>query len=205
MMDQLDWQVPDRVVVPGGNLGNLSAIGKGFKEMFDLGFIDRMPRLTVVQAKGADPFVRMLQSNADHLAAVTAHTLATAIKIGNPVSWKKALRALTWTNGDFAEVGEEEIADAKAMIGRDGIGCEPASAATLAGIKQMVASGQIDKDERVVAVLTGNLLKDPTYTIEYHSGNLVEDGTGNRIPSHFANPPRTVHADKDQIIALLNL
>ncbi|HZS46981.1 MAG TPA: threonine synthase [Blastocatellia bacterium] len=205
MLDQLDWIVPDRVVVPGGNLGNVSAIGKAFKELFNAGFIRRMPRLTVIQAKGANPFVEMLENKQDHLTPVTANTLATAIKIGNPVSWKKALRALAWTNGDFAEVTEEEIADAKAMIGRDGIGCEPASAATLAGIKKLVDSGKIDKDETVVAVLTGNLLKDPAYTIDYHSGELIDPTNNQKISSQFANPPRKVPANKEQLKAILSL
>ena len=213
LLDQLNWQVPDSVVLPGGNLGNVSAIGKGFKELLDLGFIDRMPRLTVIQAKGANPLIRMLESKNDTLTPMTAHTLATAIKIGNPVSWKKAVRALEWTNGNCTDVTEEEIADAKAMIGRDGIGCEPASATTLAGIKKLIAQGVIDKGENVVAILTGNLMKDPGYSIDYHLGELFEEKTTKteniqttgKISGNFANPPKQVSVDKEKIKKMLGL
>src|SRR5215510_1977467 len=142
MMEQCQWQAPDWIVLPGGNLGNTSAFGKALREMFDLGFIDRMPRLAVIQAEGAAPFYDLLKSrNKSALSPVAEPaTLATAIRIGNPVSWKKALRSLEWTDGVVERVSEQEIADAKAIIGRDGIGCEPASAATLAGIKRLVAS-----------------------------------------------------------------
>ena len=213
LLDQLNWEIPDRVVLPGGNLGNVSAIGKGFKELFDLGFIDRMPGLTVVQAQGASPLVKMLENQNDVLTPMAAHTLATAIKIGNPVSWKKAVRALKWTDGNCTDVSEEEIADAKAIIGRDGIGCEPASATTLAGIKKLIAQGDIDKDENVVAILTGNLMKDPAYSIDYHSGELFEEKTtrtetvfaDRKISGNFANPPKRVTANKDEIKQLLGL
>jgi len=213
LLDQLDWQVPDRIVVPGGNLGNVSAFGKGLKELFDLGFIDRMPRLTIVQAEGANPLVRMLESGSDTLTPMTAHTLATAIKIGNPVSWKKAIRALEWTNGTCIDVTETEIADAKAMIGRDGIGCEPASATTLAGIRKLVSTGELDKDENVVGILTGNMMKDPGYAIDYHRSELFEEKISRTETTHasgkisggFANPPQQVSVDKEAIKRILGL
>ena len=143
MMEQCNWRVPDWIVLPGGNLGNTSAFGKALHEMLELKLIDRVPRLAVVQAEGAAPFYELFSSTDRSALHPSAHpsTLATAIRIGNPISWKKALRALEWTNGVVERVNEVEIADAKAIIGRDGIGCEPASATTLAGIKRLVSRG----------------------------------------------------------------
>ncbi len=144
MMDQRDWRVPDWVVLPGGNLGNASAFGKALREMRELGLIDRLPRLAVVQAEGAAPFYEMVRSGAPCLHAVEhPETLATAIKIGDPVSWPKALHEIRTSGGVVEKVTEQEIADAKAVIGRCGIGCEPASAATLAGIRKLTAAGVI--------------------------------------------------------------
>ena len=209
MMEQNGWRAPDWVVVPGGNLGNSSAIGKALHEMRGLGLIDRLPRLAVIQAEGASPFFDLLGSP-DRSALrpfASPVTLATAIRIGSPVSWKKALRALDWTGGEVERVSEQEIADAKAVIGRDGIGCEPASATTLAGIKKLVASGRIDSSAEVIAVLTGNLMKDSSYTIDYHTGSLAldEGGTKREIRSTFANRSVRVAADKSRIARLLDL
>jgi threonine synthase len=203
MMEQCGWQPPDWIVLPGGNLGNTSAFGKALHEMKQLGFIERMPRLAVIQAEGAAPFYELFTSSdrsALHPVANPA-TLATAIRIGNPVSWKKALRALDYTDGVVERVTEQEIADAKAIIGQDGIGCEPASAATLAGIKRLVASGEISESNNVIAVLTGNLLKDPSYTIGYHTDGLVidQDGEQSLIKGSFANRSVRSAADKDEI------
>jgi threonine synthase len=206
MMEQAEWHAPDWIVVPGGNLGNSSAIGKALHEMAELGFISRMPRIAIIQAEGASPFYELFASS-DRTAfqpAAKPQTLATAIKIGNPVSWKKALRAIDWTNGVVERVTEQEIADAKAIIGQDGIGCEPASAATLAGLKRLVASGVIASTDDVIAVLTGNLLKDPTYTIGYHTNNLSLESAG-RIEGNFANAPVRVAADKKEIKRLLDM
>src|SRR5262249_4065404 len=143
----------------------------------------------------------------DDLAAVkNPQTLATAIKIGAPVSWPKAWRAVSWTNGRVLAVSEQEIADAKAMIGRDGIGCEPASATTVAGIKRLVASGKIAADETVVAILTGHLLKDSDYVINYHDEKLLApDSTGRKHPlkGTFANHPVRVPAQTDRILDIL--
>lgn len=209
LMEQLDWRAPDWIIVPGGNLGNSSAIGKALYELYSLGFISRLPRLAVIQAERASPFYDLFAS-ADRQslkAFARPETLATAIRIGNPVSWKKALRALVWTDGVVERVTEQELADAKAVIGSDGIGCEPASAATLAGLRRLVAGNQIAKDAEVVAILTGNLMKDSGYTISYHTEKLALETDGGRqeIKSNFANRPVRVEADKEKIKKLLEL
>lgn len=203
MMEQCGWQTPDWIVLPGGNLGNTSAFGKALHEMAELKLIDRLPRLAVIQAEGAAPFYELFASKDKSALRSFAHpaTLATAIRIGNPISWRKALRALEWTNGVVERVTEQEIADSKAVIGRDGIGCEPASATTLAGIKRLAGSGVINSSDDVIAVLTGNLLKDPSYTIGYHTGKLelAEAGRHREIKGNFANRPVRVAADKQEI------
>jgi len=172
LMDQLDWIVPDYIVVPGGNLGNSSSYGKGLKEMYDVGLIDKLPKVVIVQAQGANPLYTYYNNGKKEFIKMKAETRATAIKIGNPVSWKKAVRAIEYTNGTVEQVTEEEIAIAKSVIGRDGIGCEPASATTVAGMKKLVESGFIPKDASVVGILTGNLLKDPDYTVEFHTNEF---------------------------------
>jgi threonine synthase len=227
MLEQCLWQVPDHVVVPGGNMGNSAALGKGFQELIDVGLINRLPKLSVIQAEGAAPVARLfatLDRNdtkrsangefpalPEKLAPVeNPQTLATAIKIGAPVSWKKALRAVLRSGGKVIAVGEQEIADAKAMIGRDSIGCEPASATTVAGIKRLVASGHIGREEDVVAVLTGHALKDPDYMIQYHQGTLAlasgakdSSAQGQHIAGAFRNAPESVAATKAAILATL--
>jgi threonine synthase len=217
LLQQCGWQVPDHVVVPGGNLGNSSAFGKGFKELFELGVVDRVPRLHVIQAEGAAPFAELFarreldsmeQDESQALIPIKhPQTLATAIKIGAPVSWKKALRAVTETGGRVLSVSEQEIADAKAIIGRDGIGCEPASATTVAGIKRLVKDRAIGPGESVVAVLTGHLLKDADYIIKYHEDNLyTHDRAANkskeerRIAGTFSNAPARVKATRAAIL-----
>ncbi len=168
VMEELGWKVPDYVVVPGGNLGNSSAFGKGLRELKAAGLIDQLPRLVVVQAEGANPLAKMWRSGATELEA-TKHpeTVATAIRIGNPRSWKKSLRAVRETGGFVMDVTDEEIGEAKAMIGRDGIGCEPASATTLAALRKLWKQGKLDRHARVVAVLTGHALKDTDFIINY--------------------------------------
>jgi threonine synthase len=209
LLHQRGWRVPDHVVVPGGNLGNSAAFGKGFKELKDLGLIDSMPRLTVVQAEGAAPFANLFDSGSeatsDEMTPVEhPQTLASAIKIGAPVSWKKALRAVRWTDGTVLTVSEQEIADAKAIIGRDGVGCEPASATTVAGIKRLVAAGFIRPDDDVVAVLTGHVLKDTDYAINYHRDELYAPGASqdeaHRLAGAYRNPPARVKATKAAIL-----
>lgn len=208
LMQQRGWQAPDRIVVPGGNLGNSSAIAKGFHELLERGVINKLPQLTIVQAEGANPLYRTWQAQATTLTPIAgAFTLATAIKIGNPVSWPKALRGLHWGAGDVASVTEQEIADAKAIIGRDGIGCEPASAVTLAGLKKMVAAGQIKPEEDVIAILTGHGLKDPDYTVNYHAGTLSyvnKDSMQTVIASRYANAFVRVPTERSAIMKALD-
>ena len=191
LAEQLEWRVPDHLVVPGGNLGNSSAFGKGFRELLQSGLIDRQPKITVVQAIGAAPFARLYSEHDDESTLVNEQdpkTLASAIKIGAPVSWRKALRAVHETGGSVITVTEQEIADAKAMIGRDGIGCEPASATTVAGMRKLVANAAIKEDETVVGVLTGHLLKDTDYVMKYH-GNTLVGPDGEQIRGRFINTP----------------
>ena len=223
LMEQLHWRGPDHVVVPGGNLGNSTALGKGFSELLDLGLIERLPRLSVIQAAGAAPFGQIF-SNGDLSSLATdpipndllqplrhPQTLASAIKIGAPVSWKKALRRVVQSGGQVITVSENEIADARAIIGRDGVGCEPASATTVAGIKRLVATGHINSSDRVVALLTGHVLKDTDYAIKYHSENLFNPNRDSdktkeerRINATYGNPPRRVKADRKTILQELD-
>ena len=219
LMVQSDWKVPDHVVVPGGNMGNSSAMGKGFDEMRRMGLIDRLPKLSIIQVEGASPlaqlFSKHMQSDSGiedlQLAQIETvarpRTLATAIRIGAPVSWKKALRAVLQSNGNVISVSEPELADAKAMVGLEGIGCEPASAAAVAGIRKLVAQEQIGKDESVVAVLTGHVLKDPDYVSQYHRGALSlepdRDGKTQPIVGAFRNSAVRVAAAKDAIVEIL--
>jgi len=203
MLDQRDWRAPDWVVLPGGNLGNVSAFGKALREARQNALIDRLPRLAVIQAEGSAPFYEFWKSGAREFHAVEKpETLATAIRIGDPVSWPKALHEIRASDGAVEKVSEQQIADAKAIIGRCGIGCEPASAATLAGIRKLTASGVIDPRADVVAVLTGNLLKDPDYIFKYHTGKLEAPG-GAKIESTFGNQPVVVPNDPDRIAQLL--
>jgi threonine synthase len=215
LMTQCGWRVPDQVVVPGGNMGNSSALGKGFEEMLALGLIDRLPKLNIIQAEGTAPLATLfagldMKSSPDAsrlpegaLRAIEhPRTLATAIKIGAPVSWRKSLRAVLRSQGQIISVSEQEIADAKAMIGRDGIGCEPASATTVAGIRKLVGSGHIRRVENLVAVLTGHVLKDPDYVSQYHRGTLAleSDGVKTAIAGSFANAPVRVAANKAALL-----
>ena len=222
ILQQCEWKVPDHVVVPGGNMGNSSALGKGLDEMLRLGLINRLPKLSVIQAEGSAPLAHLFAALPttgsvgsgnlpDHMDFVqNPRTLATAIKIGAPVSWKKALRAVLRSHGSIITVSEQEIADAKAIIGRDGIGCEPASAATVAGIRKLVAAGNIRADETVVAVLTGHVLKDPDYVSQYHRGTLSLESTEQggapkqlQITGAFRNAPEKIAASKNAILQSL--
>ncbi len=204
LVEQCAWQPPDWIVLPGGNLGNTSAFGKALRELKQVGLIGRLPRLAVVQAAGAAPFHDLYRSQDRARIRNIEHpeTLATAIKIGAPVSWPKALHEVETSGGVVESVTEQEIADAKAVIGRCGIGCEPASAATLAGIRKLTAAGVMRHDEDVVAVLTGHLLKDPDYVYHYHTGQL-DDPQGRRLDSTFGNRPVVVPNDPVRIAAML--
>jgi len=207
LLEQLDWQPPDHIIVPGGNLGNSSAIGKALLEMLDLGLIPRLPKLSVIQAEGANALVRTLrEAGGKNLVSVQAETRATAIRIGNPASWEKAVKVLQATGGACEQVSELEIAQAKAEIGAEGIGCEPASAVTLAGLKKLLRQGFVKPEESVVLVLTGNLLKDPDFTMEFHRGDLFQ-GTADESASAqlnpFRHPPVVLDARLEAVIKTL--
>jgi threonine synthase len=167
ILEARQWKVPDWVVVPGGNLGNSSAIGKGFREALALGLIDRLPRLAVVQASGAAPFARAFESGQE-LVPIVAQTRASAIAVGSPKSWRASLHEVQSSRGVVLAVDDDEIDEAKAAIGREGIGCEPASAASLAGVRALRRGGKIEPGSDVVAVLTGHVLKDVDASLRVH-------------------------------------
>jgi threonine synthase len=206
LLEQLEWQPPDHIIVPGGNLGNSSAIGKALLELRDLGLISRLPKLSVIQAEGANALVRTLrEAKGKQLINVAAETRATAIRIGNPASWKKAVHVLEATGGACEQVSEVEIAQAKAEIGAEGIGCEPASAVTLAGLKKLVTQGFVKPDETVVLVLTGNLLKDPDFTIEFHRGEMFAgDAPTAKALDPLRHPPIVLDATLDAVMRTLD-
>jgi threonine synthase len=222
------WQVPDWVVVPGGNLGNVSAFGKAFMELVDLGLIARSPRLAVINAAGANTFYKLfevsgLQWNQGQLdmalidgyyrrldaERIRATTIASAIEINRPVNLPKALRALERCGGVVREVTDQEILDAKARVGAGGLGCEPASAASVAGTKRLRQEGVIAAEERVVCILTGHQLKDPTATVAYHSTDqkTFDDVLGQRgvRRATFANRAVQVPNDLDEIIRAIEV
>ena len=208
LLEQLNWEPPDHIIVPGGNLGNSSAIGKALLEMHHLRLISRLPKLSIIQAQGANPFYRSVREfGGTKLEPMTADTLASAIRIGNPASWKKALRVLRETGGEVEQVSEVEIAEAKAEIGADGIGCEPASAVTLAGLKKLRASGFVKPNEMVVLILTGHVLKDPDFTIKFHRGELFAGTPDERHAiqtKSLQRAPVVLDADLGAVIAALD-
>ena len=212
IIEGLGWEVPDWIIVPGGNLGNSSAFGKAFDELRQLDLIGRIPRMAIINATGADTLTDLVNNKKltwnngrvnrkiidDYYAGLTArnfspHTCASAIEISRPVNLKKCLRSIEICRGIVRAVSDEEILDAKAIIGRHGLGCEPASAATIAGLKNLRAEGLIGIDERVACVLTGHPLKDPNVTVNYH-----KDKQG-----QFSNPPIEAPNDLDAIIRLV--
>ena len=195
-LQQLDWQVPDWFVIPGGNLGNNSALGKALMELHELGIISKVPRIAVIQADGANPFYTMWKNHTEFKPVRNPETIATAIKIGNPVSWPKSMRAVTWSNGVVEQVTEQEIMDAKAKLDAAGIGAEPASCCSLAGAKKLRDSGVIAPDEKVVGILTGNILKDPDAVVGYHQDTLM-DHYG--IRGTFANKPVVIPATLEAV------
>jgi threonine synthase len=228
VLESLGWEVPDWIVVPGGNLGNSSAFGKAFAELKTLGLIDRVPRLAVINAAGANTLhelytergLRWQEGYGDLAPAChfydemdrenrRAHTIASAIEINRPVNLTKCLRALEVCDGVVREVSEQEILDAKAQVGAGGLGCEPASAASVAGTKKLVAEGVIGRDERVVCILTGHQLKDPTATVAYHTTDqkLFNDVLGSRGVSRasFANRSVSVGNRLDEIVQAIDL
>lgn len=211
LLEQLDWLVPDHILVPGGNLANSAALAKGFAEARQLGLIERLPRISIVQAEGANPLFRaMRESGGRELKPVVAETRASAIRIGDPASWRKAVRALESTGGWCEQASEQEIALAKAEIGAEGIGCEPASAVTLVGLKKLVADGRVAPTERVVLFLTGHTLKDSDYTIRYHRNELLteaeerSESEGERsLHAQLRKPPVVLDANRDAVLRTL--
>jgi threonine synthase len=212
IIEQLGWEVPDWIIVPGGNLGNSSAFGKAFYELKQLGLIKKIPRMAIINATGAATLTDLVNNKKltwnggrvnqkiidDYYADLTArrfspHTCASAIEISRPVNLKKCLRAIDVCSGIVRAVTDAEIIDAKAIIGKYGLGCEPASAATIAGLKHLRAEGVIGPDERIACVLTGHPLKDPNITVNYHKENQGQ----------FSNPPVEAPNNLDEIIKLI--
>jgi threonine synthase len=179
-LEQLEWEPPDWIVLPAGNLGNTSAFGKALREARDIGLISRLPRLAAIQAEGANPFARAFREGFAHRHRVQAETAATAIRIGDPASHDRAVEAIRATNGVVTDVTDDEILEAKAVVDASGAGCEPASAASVAGTKKLVAEGVIERGSRVVAVLTGHILKDPGLLLRYHQERSPPPGRANR-------------------------
>ena len=226
VLEALNWEVPDWIVVPGGNLGNSSAFGKAFHELKELGLIQRLPRLAVVNAAGANTLYRLYTEKGlrwnggkhDRSAkesyyreldasGAEAHTIASAIEINRPVNLSKCLRALEWMNGVVLEATDQEILDAKAVVGRGGIGCEPASAASVAGLKQLVAQKLVSAGERVVCIITGHQLKAASATVGYHSLHgkdfAHEFGSYGVRENRYANSPLQVNNDLNEILKSL--
>ena len=207
ILEARDWQVPDWIVVPGGNLGNCSAFGKAFVELKELDLIDRIPRLAVVNASGANTLYDLVQNkglrwNGGRYDATLgpaddykARTVASAIEIGRPVNLPKALRALDVMDGVVREVSDEQILEGRAAVARHGFGCEPASGSSVSGAKLLVGEGVIQPGDEVVCILTGHELKDPDRTVKYHVGDA---------PGERANPPIKVEDDLDAIVAALS-
>ena len=228
VLQWLNWEVPDWIVVPGGNLGNASSFGKAFQELFELGLIKRIPRLAIVNAEGANTLCELyhrqgLRWNGGHGDAEIvrryyekvdsenrkASTIASAIEIIRPVNLMKCLRALAVCDGVVCEVSDQEILDAKSKVGVGGLGCEPASAAAVAGVRLLRDEGVIEKDDRVVCILTGHQLKDPTATMAYHTTDqsLFNQVLGDRgvTRASFANRAVVVPNDRDEIIRAIRL
>jgi threonine synthase len=192
MLQQRGWEPPDFLVVPAGNLGNTSAFGKALREARERGLLRRLPRLVSVQAEGAAPFFRSFRGGFRRRYRVRAETVATAIRIGDPASHDRAVRAIRETRGLVTTVTDREILEAKAVVDAAGIGCEPASAAAVAGTRRLVREGVVRRRDSVVAVLTGHVLKDPGVVMEFHSR-----------PGRCRNPPVTVEARLSDVERLL--
>lgn len=195
MLQQLGWKAPDWIVLPAGNLGNTAAFGAALREAKELRLIDRMPRLAAVQASGAAPFAASFREDFRERHTVRAETAATAIRIGDPASYDRAVRAIRETNGVVIDLPDSEILDAKAVVDASGVGCEPASAASVAGARSLAAWGIIKREDTVVAVLTGHILKDPGILLRYHRDTDP--------PPTFANRPLEIDADLGAIERVL--
>jgi threonine synthase len=166
--DQFGWRSPDRVILPVGNAGNITAYWKGFKELKDLGIVEGLPKMTGIQAVGANPIEKAFATKSNQIEPVkNPETIATAIRIGNPVNWKRALNAIRESGGTATTVTDEEIVYAQKLLARtEGIFVEPASAASIAGLKKLVENNEVDQSENIVCVTTGHGLKDPEAAIK---------------------------------------
>jgi threonine synthase len=228
VLEAMNWESPDWIIVPGGNLGNLSSFGKAFIELRQMGLVSRVPRLAVINAAGAntcfylthhrglawndgqwdrrevEAYYRCLDAENRRAA-----TIASAIEISRPVNLPKALRALAACRGVAREVSDQEIVDAKAKVGAGGLGCEPASAASVAGLRRLRSEGVVGADERVVCILTGHQLKDPTATVAYHNSDpkVFDEVLGRRgvRRANFANRAVQVRNDLDEIIQAIEV
>jgi threonine synthase len=228
VLEALRWETPDWIVVPGGNLGNSSSFGKAFIELADLGLIPRIPKLAIINAAGANTFYQLYEKHGlrwnggqpdktliDGYYAgldaerIRAATIASAIEINHPVNLNKALRALDRCGGVVREATDQDILDAKAKVGAGGLGCEPASAASVAGAKKLRKEGIIAPSDRVVCILTGHQLKDPTATVAYHSTDqkTFDEVLGSRgvRRANFANRAVQVPNDLDEIVKAIEL
>ena len=225
VLQGLDWRVPDWIVVPGGNLGNTSAFGKALGELRDLGLIDRLPRLAVINAAGANTLHELYEGKRlrwnggrfdraavdDYYAGLDASgfkatTIASAIEIGRPVNLSKALRSLHVTDGLVRQVDDRTILEHKALIGRCGYSCEPASAASLAGLRLLLTEQVISPDDLVVCILTGHGLKDPDATVGYHTGvdtKAVQWPEPSEPTGALANRPIPVADDLEEVCRVL--
>ena len=190
ILQQLGWNPPDWIVLPAGNLGNTSAFGKALQEAKEWGLISRVPRIAAVQAAGAAPFARAFAEGFVTRHAVQAETVATAIRIGDPASWDRAVRAIRGTNGVALCVSDEEILAAKRAIDGSGVGCEPASAASVAGTRKLVGDGTIAKGETVVAVLTGHVLKDAEILLRGTNQPVEIEGTVEELAKQVGLGPK---------------
>jgi threonine synthase len=197
LLQDLGWQVPDWIVLPGGNLGHSAALAKGLRELYDLKLIGRMPRIAVIQAEGANPFYTAFKTGHPVTPLAEVNTIASAIAVGNPYSWRKSLRGLKDTDGLVEQVSDSEILNAKLEVDAAGIGAESASCATVAGIKKLVEAGTIKKGDLVCGILTGHLLKDPDTIINYHQGRLEGIRPGQ------VNPLLSASANTDSILELI--
>ena len=204
LLQQLGWRAPDWVVLPAGNLGNTSAVGAALREAHALGLVDRVPRVAAVQAAGAAPFARGFAEHFAERRAVRAETVATAIQIGAPASWDRAVRVIRETDGVVTAVDDEELLEAKAAVDAAGVGCEPASAASVAGVRRLVRDGVIRPGETAVAVLTGHVLKDPGVLLDVHRASASGDAPNDDAPNSaagrpWANPPLEIDATAEAL------
>ncbi|HEY7233734.1 MAG TPA: threonine synthase [Gemmatimonadaceae bacterium] len=180
LLQQLGWRAPDWIVLPAGNLGNTAAFGAALREAKELGLIETMPRIASVQASGAAPFVASYRHGFRKRYTVAAETVATAIRIGDPASYSRAVRVIRETNGVVLDVSDEAILEAKAVVDASGVGCEPASAASVGGARELASRGVIGRGDVVVSVLTGHILKDPEILLQYHSKTEPPPARANR-------------------------